>query len=112
MSPRPRARSPWRPDRSSRALELATESLQLAEEVDDKKAILAALLLLARVQRAQDDLQDASATLERATALAEDHGRRAQLQQILGEWSDVVASLGDMARAYALSRRALDAGRK
>ena len=96
----------------SRALELATESLQLAEEVDDKKAALTALLLLARVQRAQGDLQDASATLERATSLAEDHGRRAQLQQILGEWSDVVASLGDMARAYALSRRALDAGRK
>lgn len=94
------------------ALKLSTESVRLAEEADDKKATLTALLLHARVQRANGDLTDAAATLERATALAEDYGRRAQLQQILGEWSDVVASLGDMAQAYALSRRALDAGRR
>ena len=94
------------------ALKLSNESLRLAESADDKKATINALLLLARVRRAKGDLKDAAATLERATALAEDYGRRAQLQQILGEWSDVVASLGDMAQAYALSRRALDAGRR
>lgn len=94
------------------ALKLSTESLRLAEEADDKKVTIAALLLLARVQRASEDLKAAAATLERASSLAEGYGRRAQQQQILGEWSDVMASLGDMAQAYALSRRALDAGRK
>lgn len=93
------------------AVKLSTESLQLAEQADDKKATITALLLLARAQRASEDLAAAAATLERATSLAEAYGRRAQQQQILGEWSDVMASLGDMAQAYALSRRALDAGR-
>lgn len=94
------------------ALKLATESLRLAEETADKKATITALLLMARAQRATDDLKAAAETLERASKLADAHGRRAQQQQILGEWSDVMASLGDMAQAYALSRRALDAGRR
>lgn len=94
------------------ALRLATEAIRLAEEADDKKAIVAALLLQARVQRASDNLGAAAETLERASSLAEAYGRRAQQQQILGEWSDVTAALGDMAKAYALSRRALDAGRR
>jgi tetratricopeptide (TPR) repeat protein len=93
------------------ALKLSAESLRLAEEADDKKATVTALLLLARAQRASGDLKSAATSLERAAALAEEHGRRAQQQTVLGEWSDVMASLGDMAQAYALSRRALDAGR-
>ena len=94
------------------ALKLSSESLELAEAVDDKKAMVAALLLLARAQRAAEDLAAATATLERAASVAEIHGRRAQLQMVLGEWSDVVAALGDMTQAYAISRRALDAGRR
>ena len=94
------------------ALKLSAEALRLAEEADDRKATIAALLLLARAQRATEDLEAAAATLERASSLAEEHGRRAQQQQILGEWSDVAASLGDMAQAYSLSRRALEAGRR
>ena len=94
------------------ALKLATEALRLAEEADDKKAKLAGLLLQARAQRASEDLTAAATTLEKASLLAEEYGRRAQHQQILGEWSDVMASVGDMAQAYALSRRALDAGRR
>jgi tetratricopeptide (TPR) repeat protein len=94
------------------ALRLATEALSLGEAVDNKKVTISALLLQARAQRASEDLKAAAATLERASSLAEAYGRRAQQQQILGEWSDVMASLGDMAQAYALSRRALDAGRK
>lgn len=94
------------------ALRLSTEALRLAEAVDDRKATINALLLQARAQRAVEDPKAAAATLERAASLAEAHGRRAQQQQILGEWSDVMASLGDMAQAYSLSRRALDAGRK
>ena len=43
--------------------------------------------------------------------MAEEHGRRGETQLVLGELSDVLAELGDMAGAYAVSRRALDAGR-
>lgn len=94
------------------AIELSTESLRLAEESGDKKAAITALLLLARAQRAKGDLQPAAATLERAASLSEEYGRRAQLQMVLGEWSDVMAALGNLGQAYALSRRALDAGRR
>ncbi len=94
------------------AMELSTESLHLAEVSGDKKVAISALLLMARAQRAGGDLPAAAATLERAAALSEEYGRRGQLQAVLGEWSDVVAALGDLAQAYALSRRALNAGRR
>lgn len=94
------------------AIELSTESLRLAEASSDKRTAIDALLLLARAQRANGDLQAAVATLERAASLSEEYGRRGQLQMVLGEWSDLMAALGDLAQAYALSRRALDAGRR
>lgn len=94
------------------AIELSTEALRLAEASGDQRTAIDALLLLARAQRASGGLHAAAATLERAAALSEEYGRRAQLQIVLGEWSDVMAALGDLAQAYALSRRALDAGRR
>jgi tetratricopeptide (TPR) repeat protein len=93
------------------AVALSTESLRFADESGDKKAAISSLLLLAKAQRAADDLPGAAATLETAAGLAETYGRRAQLQTVLGEWSDVMAALGDLEHAYAYSRRALDAGR-
>lgn len=50
--------------------------------------------------------------LERAAVLAQEQGRRGELQLVLGELSDVLADLGDLAGASAVSRRALDAGRR
>lgn len=94
------------------AIELSTESLRLAGVIGDRKAAISARLLMARAQRAMGDLQAAAATLEEAASLAEEYGRRGQLQMLLGEWSDVMAELGDLAKAYALSRRALEAGRR
>ncbi len=94
------------------AIELSIESLRLAEASDDKRTAIDALLLLARAHRAEGDLQAAAATLERAASLSEEYGRRGQLQTVLGEWSDVMAVEGDLAQAYALSRRALEAGRR
>ena len=93
------------------ALQLSAESLRLAEERGNRKAVLDALLLLARANRANGDLVAASAALGRATSLAEEYGRRGQLQAVLSEWSDVTAERGDLAEALALSRRAVDAGR-
>ena len=91
---------------------LAAEALRLAEASGNKKAAIDAALTLARSQRSAGDLAGAAATLERAAAEAEGLGRRSQHQAVLGEWSDVMAATGDMARAYELSRQALSAGRR
>jgi tetratricopeptide (TPR) repeat protein len=96
---------------SDEAITLAGEALRLAEASGNKKAALDAALTLARSQRATGDLPGAASTLERAAAEADELGRRSQLQAVLGEWSDVMAATGDMARAYELSRQALSAGR-
>ncbi|MGZ8690592.1 MAG: hypothetical protein ACXWXI_09025, partial [Aeromicrobium sp.] len=93
------------------AARLSSESLRMAEECGNKKAALSALILLARAQRAGADLQAASNTLERAATLANEFGRRGQLQAVLAEWSDVMAERGDLVEALALSRRAVEAGR-
>ncbi len=94
------------------AIALSTESLRLASESGNRKAEISSGLSLARAQRAGGDLDAAAATLESAVGVAEGYGRRGQLQTLLGEWSDVMAARGDMAQAYALSRRAVDAGRR
>jgi tetratricopeptide (TPR) repeat protein len=94
------------------AIELATESVRLAEESGNRKAAVSGGLSLAKAQRASGDLDAAAATLERAAELAEGHGRRGQLQTLLGEWSDVMAARGDLAKAYEISRRAIDVGRR
>jgi hypothetical protein len=91
---------------------LSIEALRLAEMSGNKKAAIDAALTLARAQRAGGDLPAAALTLERAAGYAEALGRRSQMQAVLGEWSDVMAAQGDMSRAYELSRRALDAGRR
>jgi transcriptional regulator with XRE-family HTH domain len=94
------------------AISLATEARRLADASGDRKAAVSALLSLGRGQRAAGDLNAAAATLSDATVLARQLGRRAQLQAVLGAWSEVVAAQGDLATAYALSREALDAGRR
>lgn len=94
------------------AAKLAAEALELSNETGNKKAKVSALFLLGRIQRAAGDLTQAARTLENAAAVAEELGRRGQLQMVLGEWSEVLADLGDHKQAYALSPRALNAGRK
>jgi tetratricopeptide (TPR) repeat protein len=94
------------------AITLATESLRLAESSGNRKAAISAGLSLARALRAKGDLVGAAETLEQAVSDAEGYGRRGQLQTLLGEWSDVMAASGDLAQAYALSRRAVDVGRR
>lgn len=94
------------------AIALAAEALRLGETSDNNKAAISAGLLLARAQRANGDLDAAADTLERTTTAAESLGRRGQLQTLLGEWSDVMAERGDLAKAYEISRRAIDVGRR
>lgn len=97
---------------SDEAVALSTEALRLAEESGNQKAAISAGLSLARAQRASGDLEAAAETLEQATSVAETLGRRGQLQTLLGEWSDVMAERGDLAKAYEISRRAIDVGRR
>jgi tetratricopeptide (TPR) repeat protein len=94
------------------ALERSSEALALAEATADRKAEISALLLTARANRRLGALESARLTLDRAAELADEHGRRGEMQLVLGELSDVLAELGDLAGAYAVSRRALDYGRK
>jgi tetratricopeptide (TPR) repeat protein len=94
------------------AVSLADEALRHAKASGNKKAEISSSLLLARAQRASGDVAAAAATLERAVTSAEGYGRRGQLQELLAEWSDVMAALGDLGQAYTLSRRAIDVGRR
>jgi transcriptional regulator with XRE-family HTH domain len=93
------------------ALERATEALQRARATDNRKAELSALLSLARGHRALGDAAAALVALEDAAALARTHGRRNQLQAVLGEFAQVVAEQGDLKRAFALSQEALAVAR-
>ena len=94
------------------ALLSGREALRIAESMGNKKAAISANLLLARATRALGHLDEASTRIEAAAALAEEQGRRGQLQAVLAEWSDICAERGDLAEALALSRRAVDAGRR
>ena len=94
------------------AIRLATEAMRLADVSGDRKAAVSATLTLGRAQRTAGDLDLAAKTLEQAADLARALGRRTQLQAVLGALSEVAAERGDLAAAYALSREALDAGRR
>lgn len=95
-----------------RAIELADDAFRLAERGEDRKAAISALVLNARANRKAGATGAARVALEQAASMAQEHGRRGELQLVLGELSDVLADLGDLAGAYAVSRRALDAGRR
>jgi transcriptional regulator with XRE-family HTH domain len=93
------------------AATLALEARRLADETENRKASISASLTLARARRAQGDLASASTTLDDAAVVARTHGRRGQLQAVLGEWAEVKAEQGDLRGAFDLSQEALRAGR-
>jgi len=87
----------------------AEAAVDLATEIGNKKAVIDALLTVARSARRQGDAPGAFATLERAAVEAES-GPVARLRLVLTEWSELAAETGDHATAYQLSRRALALG--
>ena len=89
--------------------EQAADAASLAEQVANDKALVDALLTRARVARARGDADGAIGFLERAASVAAE-GPAARLRVVLTEWSDVLAEGGDHARAYELSKRALNLG--
>ena len=85
----------------------ASAAVELAADLGNQKALVDALVTLARTARRQGDVKLAFATLERASASAEG-GPAARFRLVLTEWSELAAETGDHATAYQLSRRALD----
>jgi transcriptional regulator with XRE-family HTH domain len=94
-----------------KAVALGSEAVALGERTGNKKAFIDASLTLARARRRQGDRRGAIGILENAANAAREHGRRVQLESLLGEWADIVAEDGDHARAYELSREALAVSR-
>jgi tetratricopeptide (TPR) repeat protein len=89
------------------AQRLATDAADLAGRLGNHKAVVDALLTVARAARLLGDPSAARAALERAAAAAQD-GPTPRLRLVLTEWSELAAETGDHATAYELSRRALD----
>ena len=89
-----------------RAAELATEALELAEETSNDFAALGALLTLARINKSQGVTDTAIALLDRAADLARREGKPARVRDVLGEYADTLAGIGDHERAYELLREA------
>jgi ATP/maltotriose-dependent transcriptional regulator MalT len=88
------------------AAERATNAAGLARKTGNQKAEISALLTEARVARARGDTARAATVLGGAAELARS-GPKPRLREILGEWSDLLAEVGDHQRAYELSREAL-----
>ncbi|MFP5341814.1 MAG: helix-turn-helix domain-containing protein [Candidatus Limnocylindria bacterium] len=90
----------------ARAVELASESLALAEQTDNELAQLDALITRARAYAAGGDHAAAAADFERASERAED--LPARRREVLSAWADSLAALGQHDRAFALAREALE----
>ena len=88
-----------------------SDALALAHKTGNQKALIDAALTLARTRRRKGDRAGAVELLEEAVGVAREHGRRMQLEALLGEWADIVADGGDLARAYELTREALAVSR-
>jgi transcriptional regulator with XRE-family HTH domain len=93
-----------------RARLLARQALDLGMRTDNLKAQIDALLTQAKTAIATNDQQEARGCYERAAAIARSAERPWRLREVLGEWADLLASLGEHREAYELSREALRAG--
>ena len=91
----------------ARAAELAARAYELARAASNPKAAISALITKARAEVALGQRTEALATYEQAAAAARDRSRPARLREVLAEWADLLAELGDHARAYEVSREAL-----
>ncbi|HTS15678.1 MAG TPA: hypothetical protein VMH24_08415, partial [Candidatus Sulfotelmatobacter sp.] len=97
--------------RPTAALDLAGRARDEARTSHNRKAEVSAGLTIGRALRATGDERAASASLEATAQTARRYGRSRQLQDVLAELAEIVAGSGDHARAYELTREALQAGR-
>ncbi|HXR27431.1 MAG TPA: helix-turn-helix transcriptional regulator [Candidatus Baltobacteraceae bacterium] len=97
--------------RPAGALELAGRAQAFARASHNRKAEVSAGLTIGRALRAAGDPGAAAASLEITAQAARRFGRAEQLRDVLAELAELAAQAGDHARAYELSRQALQAGR-
>jgi len=90
-----------------KAVGLAKRAVAVARAVDNRKAMADALLTLARAAVAAKETELITNSYERAARLLRRHGPRMRLQQVLGEWAEVLAGTGQHEQAYQLMREAL-----
>jgi len=88
---------------------LASRALALAEETDNDKATVSALLALARANRALGDPAAAAPLYKRAVELARGSARPGLIRDAIGEWADVLTEAGRHEEAATLLREALRA---
>lgn len=89
------------------AIDLAARAIEAAKAVDNRKAMSDAQVTTARAAVQSGRLEQALELYEEAAAGVRQHGPRARLAEVLSEWADLVARLGDHERAYTLAREAL-----
>ena len=95
--------------RPEAALELTTRAIATAERTGNQKALTGALVTRAKANVELGRLEDAVACYERAADIARASGPRGWLRDILGQWAELMARLGQHERAYELTREALSA---
>lgn len=91
------------------ALELAARARVLARSTGNQKAELAAMLTEARALREAGQADVAETRYTEAATLARDGQAAGRLREVLREWADLRASVGDHRGAYELTSEALGA---
>jgi transcriptional regulator with XRE-family HTH domain len=92
------------------AAEAAAQSasaVEMAERAHNTKAIVDALITLARAETGQGHAETALAAYERAGGLAREAGSAGLARKALGEWADALATAGRHEEAFAIMREAL-----
>ena len=89
------------------AIGLAREALELAERSANEKAAISAHLTLARAEIALGRAAEALGQYELAADLARHGTSAARLREVLAEWAEVLATSGELERAFALMQEAL-----
>jgi tetratricopeptide (TPR) repeat protein len=92
------------------ALQLASESREIAKRGGNHATFAIATLTMGRAQAASGDREAAIESYTVAVAQLRQRGPVARLQQGLGEWAELLAAMGRHEEAYALTREALQAG--
>jgi transcriptional regulator with XRE-family HTH domain len=91
----------------SGALRLAAEARDLAERSGNELSQLAAMVTEARALRAAGDDDSAEQRFAQAAAAARRGRNHARLRDVLREWADLRAAVGDHRGAYELTAEAL-----
>jgi transcriptional regulator with XRE-family HTH domain len=90
-----------------KALSLAAQSRTLARTTGNQKAELAAMLTEARAMRENGDARGAESRYEEAAAIARQGQAPGRVREVLREWADLRATVGDHRGAYQLTSEAL-----